>query len=191
MSLPRLAPDFAPAAKADFRIAWVLVLLVAVGVASFAAAQSQAVSPRAGEEPITAIPTAPAQDPRRAALGEQLFADQRLSHDDSRSCRSCHDTRTNGASANAHDVSPDGQSLALNTPTISNAGLNLRLNWEGDFRSLVEQATNSIGSPAIMASIVEEVVGKLRADPETVKQFQDAYGREPDRDDLFDAIVTF
>jgi cytochrome c peroxidase len=157
----------------------------------FAAAQSQAVSPRAGQEPITAIPTAPAQDPRRVALGERLFADQRLSHDDSRSCRSCHDTRTNGASANAHDVSPDGQPLALNTPTIFNAGLNLRLNWEGDFRSLESELEQPISRPEIMASSVEEILGKLGADPDMVKQFQGAYGREPDRNNLLDAIVTF
>ena len=42
-----------------------------------------------------------------------------------------------------------------------------------------------------MASSVEEVVGKLQADPETVRQFRDAYGRAPDRDSLLDAIATF
>jgi cytochrome c peroxidase len=191
MSPPRVAPNFAPAAKADFRIAWVLVLLVPVGVASFAAAQSQAVSPRAGQEPITAIPAAPAQDPRRVALGERLFADPRLSHNNAYSCRSCHDTRTNGASANAHDVSPDGQPLALNTPTIFNAGLNLRLNWEGNFRSLESEVEETITSPAIMASSIEEILGKLRVDPDMVKQFRGAYGPEPDRAALLDAIVTY
>jgi cytochrome c peroxidase len=191
MSPPRLAPVRAPAAKADCRIAWVLVLLVLVEAASFAAAQSQVTQARAGQEPITPIPVMPAQYPRRVALGEQLFGDQRLSHNNTHSCRSCHDTRTNGASANAHDVSPGGEPLALNTPTIFNAALNFRLNWEGNCRTLEEQATNSIGNPAIMASSVEEVVGKLRADPETAKQFREAYGHEPGRDNLLDAIVTF
>jgi cytochrome c peroxidase len=191
MSLPRLAPDFAPAAKTDLRIAGALVLLLTVEAASFAAAQSRAIQPRADQEPITAIPTAPAQDPRRVALGERLFADQRLSHNNARSCQSCHDTRTNGASANAHDVSPDGQPLALNTPTIFNAGLNLRLNWEGNFRSLESEVEEPITSPGTMASSVEEILGKLRVDRDMVKQFSRAYGREPDRATLLDAIVTY
>jgi cytochrome c peroxidase len=88
-------------------------------------------------------------------------------------------------------VSPDGQPLALNTPTIFNAGLNLRLNWEGDFRSLESELEQPISRPEIMASSVEEILGKLRADPDMVKQFQGAYGREPDRNNLLDAIVTF
>ena len=100
MSLPRLAPDLKPAAKADVRIARVLVL---VETASFAAAQSRAVESSAGQEPITPVPATPAQNPRRVALGERLFADQRLSDDNARSCRTRHDTRKNGASANAHE----------------------------------------------------------------------------------------
>ncbi len=159
--------------------------------ASFTVAQSQAVKPRAGEEPITPIPAAPAQDPQRVALGERLFADRRLSHDNTLSCQSCHDIRTNGASANAHDLSRDGQPLALNTPTVFNTGLNFRLNWEGNCRTLETQAANTISSPMTMASSVEEIVGKLRADPDMMKQFQEAYGREPDPADLVDAIAVF
>ena len=44
--------------------------------------------------------------------------------------------RTNGASGNALDVTPEGRPLALNTPTVFNAALSFRLNWEGNFRSL-------------------------------------------------------
>src|ERR1700737_1172704 len=73
------------------------------------------------QEPITPIPAAPAEDPRRLVLGDQLFHDTRLSHDNSRSCGTCHDTRTNGASANRHDVTPQGRAIALNTLTIFNA----------------------------------------------------------------------
>ena len=191
MSLPRLVPALVSAAKADFRIACVLVALIYLTAASFTAAQSPAVQPLAEQEPITPVPPAPAQDPRRVALGEQLFADRRLSHDNTSSCLTCHDTRTNGATVNAHDTAPDGQPVALNTPTVFNASLNFELNWEGNCRTLETQATNTISSPMTMASSVEEAVGKLRADAEMVKQFQEAYGRGPDPGDLVDAIVTF
>ena len=173
------------------RTAYFLLALVSLGAASPTVAQAPALPPASAPEPITPIPAMPAQDPRRAALGERLFQDRRLSHDNMRSCSSCHDTRTNGASANARDKTPQGEPLALNTPTIFNAGLNFRLNWEGNFRSLARQAEQALRNPAIMASSVEEVLLKLRADPDVVRQFRDAYGREPDRSALLDAIATY
>jgi cytochrome c peroxidase len=42
-----------------------------------------------------------------------------------------------------------------------------------------------------MASSADEVVSKLRADPEMVGQFRDAYGREPDVAAVLDAIATY
>lgn len=173
------------------RMACLLLMLVSIEAGRFAAAQSPAVQPRAEQEPITPIPAVRALDSRRVALGEQLFSDRRLSHDNTRSCWSCHDTRTNGASANAHDTTPQGEPLPLNTPTIFNAALNFHLNWEGNLRSLEREAEQSLGNPAIMASGVEEVLVKLRADPDAAKQFRDAYGRDPDRDSLLDAIASF
>ena len=52
--------------------------------------------------------------------------------------------RTNGASANARDLTPEGRPLALNTPTVFNASLNFRLNWEGNFRSLEGHAEQTL-----------------------------------------------
>ena len=37
----------------------------------------------------------------------------------------------------------EGRPLALNTPTVFNASLNFRLNWEGNFRSLEDGAEHS------------------------------------------------
>ena len=132
-------PPAATTPVSGCRIACLLLALVCLNAASPAAAQSPTLQARAGQEPITPIPAVPAQDPRRLALGERLFNDRRLSHDNTHSCSSCHDIRTNGASANAHDVTPEGRPMALNTPTVFNAGLNFRLNWEGNFRSLEDR----------------------------------------------------
>jgi cytochrome c peroxidase len=173
------------------RIACLLLALVCLNAASPAAAQSPTLRAPAGREPITPIPAMPAQDPRRLALGERLFSDPRLSRDNTRACSACHDMRTNGASGNALDVTPEGRPLALNTPTVFNTALNYRLNWEGNFRSLERHAEQTLRSPRIMASSADEVVSKLRADPEAVRQFRDAYGREPDVAALLDAIATY
>jgi cytochrome c peroxidase len=48
-----------------------------------------------------------------------------------------------------------------------------------------------ISSPAIMGSSPEEAVGKLRKDPEMVRQFHAAYGRGPDAESLLDALAAF
>jgi cytochrome c peroxidase len=179
------------APASGYRIACLLLAFVSIDAAMPAAAESPTLPPGAGQEPITQILAVPAQDARRLALGERLFSDRRLSHDNTRSCSSCHDIRTNGASNNAHDLTPEGRPFPLNTPTIFNAALNFRLNWAGNFRSLESQAERALSNPGIMASSADEAIRKLRADPETVRQFRDAYGREPDVAALLDAIAIY
>src|SRR5262249_44136434 len=173
------------------RIACLLLALVCLNAAPPPISQPPTLHPRTGIDPTTPIPAMPAQDLRRLVLGERLFSDRRLSHDNTHSCSSCHDIRTNGASANAHDLTPEGRPLALNTPTVFNASLNFRLNWEGNVRSLEDHAEQTLRNPAIMASSANEVVSKLRTDPEAVRQFRDAYGRAPDVAALLDAIATY
>src|SRR5215831_6490137 len=142
--------------------------------------------PVADQEPITPIPAPPAADPLKLALGERLFSDPRLSGSGRLACSSCHDIRTNGARPNDGTVS-----LRFDTPTVFNAVLNFRLNWEGDFRSLAEQAVSSLQNPVNMRSSVEDVVRKLNADPGVVNQFRAAYGGEPNEERILDALVTF
>ena len=189
-SFPSTAPPAVTPAASTCKIGYFLLALICLGAVSPAEAQSSAFEAHANQEPITPIPVPHALDPQRALLGERLFSDRRLSHNNTRSCSLCHDIGTNGASANVHDTH-DGQLIALNTPTVFNVSLNFRLNWEGNFRSLEEGIKQSLRNPAIMASSVDEAVTKLHADPEMVGQFRDAYGREPDVVALQDAIATY
>jgi cytochrome c peroxidase len=179
------------ALKAMHRLGAVCLLLIAacLNAASPVVAQSLTPEVNPGRESIT-IPAPRAQDPHRLLLGEKLFGDRRLSHDNTHSCLLCHDIRSNGASANAHDT-PVGQPRALNTPTVFNASLSFRLNWEGNIRTLEEGVERSLGNPAIMASSLDEVVGKLRADPEMIRQFREAYGQDPSPTTVLDAIATY
>jgi len=167
-----------------------LLAVVCLSAASPAVAQTPTREASDGREPITPVPAPRDQDPQRLLLGERLFSDRRLSHGNTHSCLSCHDIGSNGASANAHDT-PEGQPMALNTPTVFNASLNFRLNWEGNIRSLEEGIERSLNNPAIMASSLDEAVNKLRADPEMVKQFRGAYGQEPNAATILDAIATY
>jgi cytochrome c peroxidase len=99
--------------------------------------------------------------------------------------------RTNGAGSRQHDKAFDGSKLPLNTLTVFNAALSFRLSWEGKFRSLEAQAEASLENPGVMGAASVEVVGKLRADPDTVRQFRAAYGHGPDRASLLDAIASY
>jgi cytochrome c peroxidase len=142
-------------------------------------------------EPITPVPGPPAADPLKVALGERLFADPRLSGSNTRTCSSCHDLKTNGASGNAQETAADGSPLSFNTSTVFNSALNFRFGWEGEFRTLEVQTAASLQNPRIMDSRIEEVVGKLGRDPEAVHQFEEAYGHGPDAQSLLNAIATF
>jgi cytochrome c peroxidase len=147
--------------------------------------------PFADQEPITPIPPPPAADPQKLALGERLFGDPRLSGDGTLACSSCHDLQTNGAAGNGSNGAHDPSKHPFNTLTVFNAALSFRLNWEGNFRALDAHVESSLENPANMHTSVDEVVGRLNADPEMVQQFRAAYGRAPDRLSFLDALTTF
>ena len=174
-------------------VAGCLALRFVIAVTVGAAPESgiPAIQDPAAQEPITPIPPVPAVDPLKLALGGRLFADPRLSADASRACTSCHHLHTNGADANRHDKALDGSEVPFNTPTVFNAALSFRLGWEGKFRTLEAQVEAIVENPRIMVASVEEVLRRLRADPELVRQFEQAYGRGPDRTGLLDAIATY
>jgi cytochrome c peroxidase len=143
------------------------------------------------QEPITPIPEAVITDMQKVRLGERLFGDTRLSHDNSRSCMSCHDLRKNGASTARHDVGLDGAQLPLNTPTIFNATLNFRLGWEGKLQTFESDIQAALDNPQVMATSLTEVLQRLNADPGIRREFTMAYGRRPDAENVLDAIVSF
>jgi cytochrome c peroxidase len=147
--------------------------------------------PIPSEEPITPIPQPPSADPLKVALGERLFADRRLSHDGTLACLSCHDVRTNGTDDSRRKAIETRSETPLNIPTVFNAALSFRLNWEGDSRTLEAQAQSSVENSTNMASSIDEVLGKLLADPSMVSQFGNVYGQPPDRESLLDAIATY
>jgi cytochrome c peroxidase len=172
--------------------AWLALLLVAgVAPAGVLGLLSAGPMPASDREPITPVPAPPPADPLKVALGQRLFEDPRLSHDQKRTCASCHDTRWNGADSRPRDRAPDGSELAFNTNTVFNAALSFRLNWEGSYRTLEAQAEASLQNPQIMATSIDEVLGRLRNDKGLVGQFNAAYGHDADRDSFLDAIATY
>jgi cytochrome c peroxidase len=143
----------------------------------------------AADEPITPIPQPPAADPARIRLGERLFKDARLSHDNTRTCSSCHDVSFNGANRRPRPANaPAHQRDVL---TVFNAALSFRFSWEGTYRTLESAVVAALTSPRTMRSSPDAVAAKLRLDPVTVAEFRVAYGHGPDGHSVVDAIATF
>jgi cytochrome c peroxidase len=171
----------------------IAVFTIVVGCLQLSSAQASGPARASGgtDEPITAISSPPTTDPLKVKLGERLFDDRRLSHDNSRSCSSCHDLSTNGASPRRRDVGPDGTELPLNTLTVFNAALSFRFGWEGKYRSAESDIRSSLRNPKIMASSPSEVAEKIDADSELRNKFLAVYGRAPDADNVIDAVASF
>jgi cytochrome c peroxidase len=145
----------------------------------------------AQSEPVAPIPPAVVMEPIKVQLGERLFRDARLSHDGRRSCLSCHDLERSGATGGTLPLGTDGRPLMFNEPTIFNASLNFRLSWRGNFRNFEEQVEAVLLDPRVMSTNWEELLGRLRADPDYRDAFATAYGGEPGRREVLDAFATF
>ncbi len=164
------------------------VLTVLSACASPAAMTAQ--SERASNEPIHPLPAPTGLDPARVALGARLFRAPRLSGDGRLSWQSCHDIASNGAGHRALNEVDGRPPPVFNTPTVFNATLSFRLNRGGKLRTLHEQALASLQNPGEMRADVATLVRRLRGDAGSVRDFERAYRRPPDRVTLLDAIAS-
>jgi cytochrome c peroxidase len=149
--------------------AWLLMAWLTLGPAA-PAAGPDALPPARTEAAIIPVPQPPSADPLKLALGERLFNGRRLSHDNTLACASWHDVHTNGADDSHRMTGRDASAMPFTTLSVFNAALSFRLDWKGDVRTLEAQAQGSPEDPARMASSIDEVLHKLRADREAVRQ---------------------
>ena len=116
----------------------------------------------------------------KAALGDLLFHDKRLSKDNSVSCASCHALDTGGVDRLGSGVVVGGAMGTVNTPTVYNSSLNFRQFWDGRAATLEEQASGPVHNPIEMASNWKDVIAKLNNDPEYPKLFRKIYSDKLD-----------
>ena len=143
------------------------------------------------EEPIAPISAAGPSDQAKIALGESLFNDTRLSHDNVFACSSCHRLDLGGDDGQARSAGANGELLDFNAPTVFNAALNFRLNWRGNFRALEEQNEAALLDSRLMNTNWEELLPKLRSDASYGQRFIRAYAAAPDRTNVLDALAAF
>jgi cytochrome c peroxidase len=142
-------------------------------------------------EPIVPLPLTLEFDPDRAALGEKLFYDRRLSRDGTLACVSCHNLAEGGDDGLVLPGRAEGRSGEVNTPTIFNSALSFRLGWRGTYRRLADQVDADIEDPRLMNSSWDEVLGKLRADSGYAAAFARTYGDGVTRQNVLDALASF
>jgi cytochrome c peroxidase len=142
-------------------------------------------------EPIQPIPTDIKFEPRKVELGNKLFHDKRLSHDDTIACASCHSLDKGGTDQKSHSTGIGGAIGGINAPTVLNSGLNYKQFWNGRAETLEDQVNGPTHHPKEMGSNWDEILGKLRKDPEYVAKFAALYPDGIQSQNVRDAIATF
>jgi cytochrome c peroxidase len=163
---------------------------VALGAAVHVAAR-EGLTTAPTNEPITPIPSMVNLDSEKVRLGERLFQDTRLSHDNTVSCTSCHHLDRGGDDDQIRAIGADGRPLNFNTSTVFNASLNFRLNWRGNFRTLEEQNEAVLRDRSLMNSNWEELLPRLNSDPYYLERFTEIYGTGPQRLNVLDALANY
>lgn len=110
------------------------------------------------------------------ALGEKLFHDPRLSHDNSISCATCHIREQAYADKNPRAVGVAGRIGLRNTPPIQNMAFLTEYMWDGAVTDLKEQPVTPIVTHEEMDSSLLEVIEKLKDDPAYKQALLKAYG---------------
>ncbi|WP_026098419.1 cytochrome-c peroxidase [Kamptonema formosum] len=143
------------------------------------------------KEPIQPVPLHIQLDAGKVALGEKLFYDTQLSHNNTIACATCHNFKTGGTNRIDRSTGMNGALSSVNTPTIFNSGLNFKQNWDGSAETLEAQIDKAIYNPNDMNSNWPEIVSKLKASPEYVKLFDPLYAGDMRAESIQNAIATF
>jgi cytochrome c peroxidase len=141
---------------------------------------------------IRPIPAKLDHDAAKAALGQKLYHDRRLSGDDTLSCASCHDLGKGGTDNEAVSDGIRKQKGGINAPTTFNAALNFVQFWDGRAPTLAAQAGGPPLNPVEMgATGWPQIVEKLNKDKALRKEFEAAYPGGFSEETITGAIAEF
>lgn len=143
------------------------------------------------QEPIWPIPIGHRLDENKISLGEALFNDPRLSHDNTIACATCHVLSMGGTDQRVYSLGNSGALGNVNSPTVFNSGLNFRQFWDGRAETLEDQVEGPIHHPAEMGSNWPDILNKLRQDTHYIWQFNKLYPDGIQSHTIKDAIATY
>jgi cytochrome c peroxidase len=136
------------------------------------------------------IPADNPMTPEKVALGRQLFFDERLSGDGSRSCYSCHLCEKGLTDGLAKAIGAFGKQLPRSSPTLWNIGYHKEFYWDGRSPSLEKQAL-AAWTGANMGAKADEITARINALQGYRAQFQKVFGGDATPDNIVKAIATF
>ena len=128
--------------------------------------------------------------PEKVALGRQLFFDERLSGDGTRSCSSCHNCEHGLTDGLATAVGAGNKQLTRGSRTLWNIGYHKEFGWDGRTLSLEKQAVEEWTGPSMSAK-PDEIVAKLNALQDYKSQFQQVFQSDATPDNVVKAIASF
>ncbi|MCY1276100.1 tryptophan tryptophylquinone biosynthesis enzyme MauG [compost metagenome] len=115
----------------------------------------------------------------KAALGEKLFFDPRLSRSGQIACASCHEPDLAFADGRRVSFGHDRAAGRRNAPSIVTSGLIGPLFWDGRAPTLEAQALMPVIDPLEMAFSIDELMTRLRGLPEYPPLFAAAFPHTP------------
>ncbi len=136
------------------------------------------------------IPADNPMTPEKVALGRQLFFDERLSGDGSKSCYSCHVCDKGLTDGLAKSVGAFNKQLPRSSPTLWNIGYHKEFYWDGRSSSLEKQAM-AAWTGANMGAKADEIAAKLNGIQGYRGQFQKVFGSDATPDNIVKAIAAF
>ncbi len=153
--------------------ALVAFLLLNISAARFPAG-------RVGNEPQT-----------RAALGELLFHEKRLSKNNTISCASCHIPAFAFADTVSFSLGANGLPGKRNTPSVMNMAARPYFFYDGRAASLEEQVRFPVEDHLEMDIPFSEACRRIETDQNYIRLFQKIYGAPPDSNSIRDALSEF
>ncbi|MBF0097084.1 MAG: c-type cytochrome [Magnetococcales bacterium] len=140
-------------------------------------------------EPVQPLPTCTQLTPDKVQLGRDLFHDNRLSFNNSRSCASCHPLEQWGSDGQRVSLRADGAPATMNTPTVYNVRFQIGQYWNGRVRTLQALVEEKVRLE--MNSTWPEVEARLTADERYRLRFAQVYPDGVRAANIQDALAEF
>ncbi len=138
------------------------------------------------------IPADNPMTPEKVALGRQLFFDERLSIDSSKSCYSCHVCEKGLTDGLPKAIGPGNKQLPRSSPTLWNIGYHKEFYWDGRSPSLEKQAQAAwTGGNMAVGDKTAEVVARINALEGYKTQFQKVFQSDATVENMMKAIAAF
>lgn len=145
----------------------------------------------AGYEAMT-IPADNPMTPEKIALGRQLFFDERLSIDGSKSCYSCHVCEHGLTDGLPKAIGAGNKQLTRSSPTLWNIGYHKEFYWDGRSNSLEAQAMAAWkGGNMGVGEKTGEITARINALQDYKTQFQKVFQSDATPENMMKAISAF